>query len=426
MHLPPRWVVAVSLAVAAAILGDSLLYAVLPTGYEQLGLEVGMVGVLLSANRFVRLLSNPLAGWVVARLGAHRPFVVAVFAGAATTAAYALGIGFAGLLVARALWGVCWSFLRLGGYLAALEAADDGNRGYYLGFFNGVTRFGSFVAVLTGGLLTDLLGMHATIYGFAALNLLGAVALLRERPPAPALRLVADPPRTNRDERDGTTPSPGESAPAEPPDPGLRWRLAAVYAAVFVHGLAISGLVTATLGLWLRTLYGTRVAIVALPVGVATLTGVLLGARFLADVLWGPVAGHLSDRYGRRAFALGAGGLEALALVALSLGLGLAWTVGAALLLFVAATALQAALDATAGDLAPPARRSRTMSWYATWLDLGAAAGPLLGYLAAAGLGLDWRYRGAAILLLAVGLAYAPLLGAAPRRRRAVEMARPG
>ena len=428
MHLPPRWVVAVSLAVAAAILGDSLLYAVLPTGYEQLGLEVGMVGVLLSANRFVRLLSNPLAGWVVARLGAHRPFVVAVFAGAATTAAYALGIGFAGLLVVRALWGVCWSFLRLGGYLAALEAADDGNRGYYLGFFNGVTRFGSFVAVLTGGLLTDLLGMHATIYGFAALNLLGAVALLRERPsprPTPALRLVADPPLPSPVERGGTTPAPQEPAPTEPPDPELRWRLAAVYAAVFVHGLAISGLVTATLGLWLRTLYGTHVAIAALPVGVATLTGVLLGARFLADVLWGPVAGHLTDRHGRRAFALGAGGLEVLALVALSLGLGLAWTVGAALLLFVAATALQAALDATAGDLAPPARRSRTMSWYATWLDLGAAAGPLLGYLAAAGLGLDWRYRGAAVLLLAVGLAYATLLGAAPRRR-AVSTVRPG
>src|SRR5919199_1259812 len=86
MHLPLSWVVAVSVAVAAAILGDSLLYAVLPTGYEQLGLEVGMVGVLLSANRFVRLLSNPLAGWVVARLGAYRPFVVAGFPGAAPTA----------------------------------------------------------------------------------------------------------------------------------------------------------------------------------------------------------------------------------------------------------------------------------------------------------------------------------------------------
>ena len=64
-------------------------------------------------------------------------------------------------------------------------------------------------------------------------------------------------------------------------------------------------------------------------------------------------------------------------------------------------------LDATAGGLAPPARRALTMSWYATCLDLGAAIGPLVGYLVGVGVGLEWMYRGVAGLLVLVGLAYA-------------------
>src|SRR3990172_6098265 len=167
MSLPPRWVVAVSVAVAAAILGDSFMYAVLPAIWPSLGLEVGMVGFLLSVNRLTRLGSNPLAGWVMGRYGQRGPFMASVFVAAVTTAAYALGRGFWLLALARTSWGICWSFLRLGGYLAALEASTEDTRGYYLAFSNGVPPFGSFVAVLFGGLLTDILGFTATAYLFA-------------------------------------------------------------------------------------------------------------------------------------------------------------------------------------------------------------------------------------------------------------------
>lgn len=412
MHLPPRWVVAVSLAVAAAILGDSLLYAVLPIVWPQLGLEVGMVGVLLSANRFVRLVSNPLAGWVIARLGVRRPFVLAVFLGAGTTAAYALGLGFPALLAARAAWGVCWSFLRLGGYLAALEAASPRRRGYYLAFFNGVTRFGSFAAVLLGGLLTDLLGFVATVALFTGLNLAGGLALLRERPPRPPAGAAANTPHPPApDEPAGA----GMATPARPP----RLRLATVYAAAFLHGLTVAGLVQATLGRWLLLLYGPTAHLALLTVGVATLTGWLLSVRFLADFLWGPLAGHLSDRHGRRVFTLAAGAVEIGALVWLAAAGSLAATLLAAVLLFLAGTTLQATLDATAGDLAPPARRSRVLAWYTNWSDLGAATGPLVGYLIGAGAGLDALYRGAAGLLALVGLLYLATFAAPDRPRPA-------
>ena len=54
----PLPVVAVALAVAATLLGDSMLYAVMPSQPEAWSLSVPAVGVLLSANRLVRLVTN--------------------------------------------------------------------------------------------------------------------------------------------------------------------------------------------------------------------------------------------------------------------------------------------------------------------------------------------------------------------------------
>jgi len=395
-RLPPRWVVAVSLAVAASILGDSLLYAVLPVVWDDLGLAVGLVGVLLSVNRWVRLVSNSIAGWVVTRAGVRGPFVISLFVAALTTAAYASGLGFVVLLIARAVWGVCWSFLRLGGYLAALEAARNANRGYYLGFFNGVVRLGSFVAVLTGGLLTDLLGFETTVLIFTAISLLGAVAVLRERPPAP-----------QRPSQVAARITSGQPAAGHEPMPRiarLRFRVASV--AVFLHGVAISGLVTATLGLWLRRSYGETTLVLGIVLGVATVTGFLLSARFLGDFLWGPIVGHLADRWGPVRVTLLAGAIEVGTLALLALPVSLAWTATTAVALFLASTALQVSLDATVGGLVPEGQRARLLGWYSTWLDLGAATGPLLGYAIEGGAQLQWLYLAVAASLAVVGVVY--------------------
>jgi predicted MFS family arabinose efflux permease len=67
---------------------------------------------------------------------------------------------------------------------------------------------------------------------------------------------------------------------------------------------------------------------------------------------------------------------------------------------FVAATGLTVGLSATAGDLAPPERRSAVMSSYATFLDLGSALGPLIGLSFANLATLRGMYGGAALLLL--------------------------
>lgn len=406
MRLPPRWVIAVSLAVAGTLPGDSLLYAVLPIVWADLGLELWMVGVLLSANRFVRLATNPLAGWLVGLVGMRRPFIAAVLVSALTTAAYGLGSGFALLLAARLVWGVCWSFLRLGGYLAALGAADPERRGFALGFYAGVASGGTLLAVLFGGLLTDLLGFRSTVLAFASLAALAGLAMLRERPEAEVGDAVA---------------SPAE-APAAPlavdelrtaNGRAHRWTL---YTITFVNGAAGSGLAVATLGLWLSQLYGDAVGVGSVVVGVASLNGLLLSVRFGAGLVWAPAAGHLADRYGRIGTLAATGALCVACLLGLSLATDLVWTAISAIGLFLGGTALRVGLDAMAGDLAAPHERARVMSWYANASDLGAAVGPFAAYPIAAGVGLAPVYQGGAVCLALSGLGLLVLRRASRRR----------
>lgn len=54
----------------------------------------------------------------------------------------------------------------------------------------------------------------------------------------------------------------------------------------------------------------------------------------------------------------------AAALLGLSSGQGLGWRTGLSVAVFVAGTSLRVALDATAGDEAPPAARARILSVY--------------------------------------------------------------
>jgi MFS family permease len=412
MRMPPRWAVAVSLAAAGTLPGDSLIYAVLPIVWSELGLELWMVGVLLSANRFVRLITNPIAGWLIARVGVRVPFVVAVFASSLTTAAYGLVSGFALFLLARALWGVCWSFLRLGGYLAVLGTSKPEHRGYSLGFYNGVAGIGTLFAVLFGGILTDVIGFRSTTFLFAAIALGAGVAMLRERPPRAGASPAALPESEDRDGDERIM------APARLASPRRRW---AVYAAAFVTTAAGSGLALATLGRWLVELHGSTVHIATWVVGVASLNGALLAIRFAAGIFWAPAVGHLSDRHGRIRFMMVAGTLAVTFLMGLSLPAGLPWTVAMVVGLFLSGTALRVGLDAAAGGLAPPEMRSRVMSWYVTASDLGAAVGPFIAYPLATVVGLGWVYRGGAVCLAVVGLGALALILSERRAARGVQ-----
>ena len=389
-----------AILVGTSLFGDSYLYTVLPVHYAAAGINLVGVGWVLSANRWVRLFTNPVAGTLGARLGWSGAFALALWVGAATTAAYGLWQGLALFLFARCLWGFCWSFLRLGGTAAILADSPPGRRGRLMGLFTGVFRLGSLVATLLGGFLADRWGFAATALFLAAASALGA--LVGSLPPALAGRWGAP-------ARDGV-PAPATGALHRHwlPVGGAEWAAClSIAAAQFV----VSGLITATLGLLIHQRFGLSIPIGGRVVGAAGLTGLILGARWAIDLVLAPAAGHWADTRGRQAVLALTTLLTMAGLLALGYLPSLALTIAASLLVFVAATAMSTAIDAWAGDLAGHAP-GRFLPAYNTWTDFGAAAGPIVGYYLIAAAGLPLTYAGGALTLALAWLVRARWSGA--------------
>ena len=380
----------VSVGLAVAELGDSMLYAVLPADPESFGVSLAAVGVLLSVNRFIRLFFNPIAARLYERFGTWPPFYAAIALSAVSTASYGLLRGLWPLLAMRALWGICYSQLRLSGYAEVLES-DPARRGFLLAFFQAVSRFGAMMGVLLGGLLTDTIGLRPTLLAFAAITASGlALAPLSARH------------RHRPVERAALESEPVPVHPTkETPAPAL-----VLHGSALVNGFVVSGLVTATVAFMLRERFGDEVGVFGLALGVATLSGVLLSLRWAFDLALGPIGGSLSDRIGRRRLILPSLAALVVAMAVLVSQPGVLVVIAAITGLFAAAAVLTVALEAAAGDLAARTDGPRFMSRYATALDLGAALGPIVGLSLGSAAALQGTYLFGGATLLASAAAF--------------------
>ncbi|MEE2752560.1 MAG: hypothetical protein VX910_01150 [Candidatus Latescibacterota bacterium] len=113
----------ISVATAFSLLGDQMLYSVLPTYFTEIGLMPYQVGLVLSANRFIRLITNHLAEHFCRRIRLNILIVLAFGVGAGVTAAYAHVTHFGLLILARMIWGLCWSFIRQIGLMTVVESS---------------------------------------------------------------------------------------------------------------------------------------------------------------------------------------------------------------------------------------------------------------------------------------------------------------
>jgi len=400
----PRRITVVSLAVATSLLGDATLYTVLPTHAEQLGIRLALVGILLSANRFVRLFSNSWAGHIHDRFHSPWPFVMALLLGACTTAIYGLLWGFWTFLIARLLWGVCWSFLRSEGYTAVIIEASPDNRGRLMGMYKLIAHSGMMVGGFLGGVLTETIGYRNCLLLFASLSLLGAFAMFLEQS------------RSERNQSDKTagaehnTPIKAYEDIDTHTRPDKRTQIPElwmIYLLGFTNILVTGSVIGSTAGRLLKVRFGMTIPILRASVGVASVTGVLMLVRRAMSLLLTPVFGHLADRVGRR-FVLVLGltvsmiSLLCLAtqhnLIMISLAVVAGSTSGAAIFI---------ALDASIADASSEHRHGQLVGRYVTFTDLGSACGPLISYLLlGAKVGIEWLYIGGFVLLTGVCALY--------------------
>lgn len=164
----------VGIVTALTLFGDSMLYIVLPVYWKEAGLDaLWQVGVLLSVNRLVRLPLNPVIGWLYHRMSLRTGLFISVLLAALTTVGYGVFKGFVLWIALRAVWGIAWSLMRMGGYLTVIRYSDDTNRGRFMGTYNGLWRLGSLVGVLFGGFLVPMFGLQSVSIIFGMMALVG-------------------------------------------------------------------------------------------------------------------------------------------------------------------------------------------------------------------------------------------------------------
>lgn len=402
-----RLTLALGTGTGLSLLGDAMLYVVLPSQPGVAGLTAAALGVVLSANRIVRLAANPLAGALYDRLDGRQPYVLAMALAAVSTLGYYLAHDFWPLLLARVIWGIAFALMTVGALTMLVSATSMGDRARAIGDYHALVHLWMLLAYVGSGVLNDLIGYRPTLAVLATLTL-----------PAVAVA-VAGVPRTpgGRPTLAEALRARGVRAPLESRGPRPAMTIAARLATLrdidrrlvaggFVSFAALfgtSGVLMATLGLLLRT------ELEASPgpaLGVATATGVLLALRRAFVVVLSPLAGRLSDRLGDRERPAAAGAVVAVAgfgVLAIWPGLG---AIGLGVLLIAVGEAvLLPPVAALGGDLAAPGARGAVMAGFATAADLGAALGPLVGYALATTLGLPVAYALCAVLLSAAVLA---------------------
>ncbi|MDY7039317.1 MAG: MFS transporter [Chloroflexota bacterium] len=383
MRDPWRVLLPLGAATALSLLGDAALYSVLPSHTAAAGVALGSVGLILGANRLVRIFINSPVGALYDRAGRRWPFVIAMGLGVISTATYALLRGFWPLLVARLIWGTAWALIMVGSYNILLDISTPADRGRITGAYQALAFVGGAVGMLLGGFLADLLSYRATFLICAAgtgLGMLVAWAFLPE----------TGRPRSLRE-------------PVAGGDPPLRlWNrhLLSVSYASFAGTFVGNGVLMSTIGLLLKKRFGDPAYLGPLVLGVASLTGVFLSSRTLLCIVFNLVSGYGSDRLGRR-------GPVALYGLLILLGglLLLAW--GRDIWTVILGFALAAigdgvvftTLAALAGDLVAGERQGVAVGLFATAGDIGAASGPMVGYLIAERWGLSWTYVACALLV---------------------------
>ncbi len=356
-------VIRAGLVVSLSNLGDSLLYVALPLIHSSFGVSLVQVGILLSANRLVRFVSNTIAGYVYGRRPLKWVLVASIIAAFFINLSYGYIGGFLPFLLMRLLWGISWSFLRLGGYLSVVSFSNELNRGKYMGVYSAISSVGFLSGGLLGGVLLDS-------WGYTSANLLLAFGTFLVIPVAFSLTDK----RTESDQ------------PAEEHRFNLRTLIGnsdlfRLGVGVMLTRLFLGSLISSTLSLYLIEVLGAEgLTFLGRDIGIASLTGFLLSFRIFTKFLLGPLIGVLSDKFGgqRTMVILFFSGASSLMFLAVSKSL--VFIALAVIISFLSDAGLGVVVASQVSDMVSTgeANSQYTLSAFTNWIDIGSALGPLV------------------------------------------------
>lgn len=324
-----------AIVLAYCLPSDVLLYLVLPMYAPVFGISLIEAGILLAANRLIRIVGYGYVVQLYSRFGDRRSLVVA----SAVAALCALGnahlSGFWALLGLRLAWGLSFATFNLS--TQVLATADPAGAARRTGTSRALIAIGPMLALSVGAWLTLQYGPRAVLLLSSGLCLIGLLLAL-------------------------ALPRAGHELPA--PGRRLRWPDRIVTWS-FIEGVTLDGLFIFGLSAFSQAVLGGNAVLVA---------GLLMALRYLSDMLLSPLGGRAADRYGAAPMLVVCSTLTALFLIAF----GFHWLIlgaGGVLILRALQIPLVVTLVATRhpGQARLPALASNAM-----WRDVGASVGPLL------------------------------------------------
>lgn len=323
------------LVIAIGMIGDTLLYAVLPLYHDQFGLSLAMVGVLLSLNRWIRLFANSAVAHLGERIGPHALMIAAAVGSAVSTATYGLVEDATAQIFARILWGISYASLNLA--TLAYAVSDRANAGKRVGASRAAIGLVQAASLVGGAWIVLQLDARSVfvIYGGLTLISLAAALMLPRLPPEPVVKRGFRLPVPHRLEVWG-----------------------------FVMGFSGDGVFLLTLAFLMKDSITSVAAIMA--------TAMLLALRWLVEVTTGPIGGWIGDRFGAQRIsianaALLVGGFVLIAADHELLG---------ALLIVMTRGMFNTLIPVLVIERGQGSVLSSQAS-YSTWRDFGAAVGPL-------------------------------------------------
>jgi MFS family permease len=149
--------------------GGGVIFPILPNLGSVLGISPFFVGLILSANRFARLIANAPAGSIVDRVGTRTPFIAGLFIQAIGTSGYIIAyfspVPEPWFLLTRILWGLGSALVFATAYTIAADVSQSGSRGTSMGLIRGGTIFGFPTGLVVGGVVSDVADGFAGVPG---------------------------------------------------------------------------------------------------------------------------------------------------------------------------------------------------------------------------------------------------------------------
>lgn len=329
-----------ALTLAFASFGDAFLYAFLPINSNVVGIQVIWVGLLLSVNRFVRIFANMFIVHLFSRYGLRHLMIIAALLAITSTLGYGVASGILTWLAFRICWGLSFSVMRIGTLGYALQQKK---RGLAFGVSKSLQEVGPMVSLFSAPVLITYFDSDVIFYILALLSV-------------PALYFAWN------------LPAVEDKTPVLTSRWSIRWP-STLNLITLVSAILIEGILIVVLGILFLN-HRENISLLS----ATALAAFYLAYRRVCAVVLSSAGGWLADKFGmNRTFNI------SILFIIVGLFVVVSGWIGTGAVLVFTFYSINAAITPGSAVSRDDNHSLAAVAENATWRDIGAATGTLLG-----------------------------------------------